>query len=305
MPLTAANVQTFIGNNCDLRAGAAALQRQVIEHLGPIWDITAIVNAYRRLEDVPPHYWPLLVFDRTDGTAGIHEDDRGQPFALVAFGPSWSLAASHECLEMLVDPYGKALHVAPAPTLIGGLSPGDVPQVEFLVEVCDPCESEQFAYHIDGILVSDFYTPHYLSRQTTPGMQFSFNNQISAPREVLDGGYLSWRDPLSGRWGQITRVEGIAEFVDLGVLKIGGQSIRQETDRVGTPLRSPLRRRAGGRHDGCRSANPPLGRRGRPVASRGAALAIGRYAAATADLTATVRELLARTNRAYDQARAS
>jgi hypothetical protein len=204
---------------------AAALQRQVIEHL--IWDITAIVNAYRRLEDVPPHYWPLLVFDRTDGTAGIHEDDRGQPFALVAFGPSWSLAASHECLEMLVDPYGKALHAAPAPTLMGELLPGDVPQVEFLVEVCDPCESEQFAYHIDGILVSDFYTPHYLSRQTIPGMQFSFNNQISAPREVLDGGYLSWRDPLSGRWGQITRVEGTAEFVDLGVLKIGGQSIRQ------------------------------------------------------------------------------
>jgi hypothetical protein len=206
---------------------AAALQRQVTEHLGPVWDITAIVNAYRHLEDVPPHYWPLLVLDYADGTAGIHEDDRGQPIAVVAFGPSWSLAASHECLEMLVDPYGKALRAAPSPTVNGRLPPGGAPQVEFLVEICDPCESSQFAYHIDGILVSEFYTPHYLARQPVPGIQYSFNNQISAPREVLDGGYLSWRDPLSGRWGQITRVEGKIELADLGVLKIGGRSIRQ------------------------------------------------------------------------------
>ncbi len=206
---------------------AAALQRQVIEHLGPIWDITAIVNAYRRLDDVPSHYWPVVVVDDADGTPGIHEDDRGQPFSLVAFGSSWSLAASHECLEMLVDPYGKTLHTAPAPTVNSLLPPGSASQVEFLVEVCDPCESEQFAYHIDGILVSDFYTPHYLARQAAPGLQYSFNNQISAPREVLDGGYLSWRDPLSGRWGQITHVDGTPEFADLGVLKVGGKSIRQ------------------------------------------------------------------------------
>src|SRR4051812_15677072 len=112
---------------------AAALQRQVLEYLAPCWGVTAIVNAYRRLEDVPPHYWPILVAEPGDGTAGIHEDDRGQPFALVACGPSWSLAASHEILEMLVDPFGKTLRSGPAPTIAGEPPPGCAPQVEFLV----------------------------------------------------------------------------------------------------------------------------------------------------------------------------
>lgn len=203
---------------------AAALQRQMIEHVALCWDVTAIVNAYRRLDNVPPHYWPILVVDQVDGSAGIHEDDRGQPFSLVAVGPSWSLAASHECIEMLVDPFGKTLHPGPAPIL--RTRPG-APQVEFLVEVCDPCEGEQFAYQIDGILVSDFYTRDYFARTPVAGLQYSFNNQIGGPREVLEGGYLTWRDPLTGQWGQLTRAGGAARFVDLGVLMLGGRSIRQ------------------------------------------------------------------------------
>src|SRR5690242_18248159 len=163
-----------------------------------------------------------MIVDDVEGAAGIHEDDRGQPFAVVSYGPSWSLAASHECLEMLVDPFGKTLRTGPVPTIDGKPPLGGSSPVEFLVEICDPCEDERCAYHIDGILVSDFYTPAYFARKPVPGAQYSFNNQIEAPREIPRGGYLSWRDPASGHWWQIKDIGSRQEFVDLGVLNLAG-----------------------------------------------------------------------------------
>ena len=45
----------------------------------------------------------------TPGAAGVHMDKDNQPFALIASGNTldeWSLTASHEMCEMLVDPSG-------------------------------------------------------------------------------------------------------------------------------------------------------------------------------------------------------
>ena len=83
---------------------SAALQRQAVRDLGPIWEVQATVDAFEKLEDVPLGYWPIIVMDEinTPGAAGVHEDKDGQPFALVQARPGWSLTASHECLEMLV-----------------------------------------------------------------------------------------------------------------------------------------------------------------------------------------------------------
>ena len=206
---------------------AAALQRQVLEHFSEHWNIGAIVNAYRQLEEVPIHYWPVIIVDHIEGAAGIHHDDRGQPFALVTFGPSWSLAASHECLEMLVDPSGNTLRVGPVPTIEGVAPSASSWDVEFLVEICDPCEDARYAYHIDGILVSEFYTREYFAPRAVSGTQYSFNYVITAPRKVLPGGYLSWRDPVSGGWQQIDATNGAPRFIDLGVLKPGSRNLRQ------------------------------------------------------------------------------
>jgi hypothetical protein len=206
---------------------AAALQRQVLEHFSEHWNINAIVNAYLQLEEVPTHYWPIIIVDHVEGAAGIHHDDRGQPFALVTFGPSWSLAASHECLEMLVDPSGNTLRVGPAPVIEGVPPRASSSDVEFLVEICDPCEDARYAYHIDGILVSEFYTRQYFASRPASGTQYSFNYAITAPREVLPGGYLSWRDPVSGSWQQINATNGAPSFTDLGLLNPGRRSLRQ------------------------------------------------------------------------------
>jgi hypothetical protein len=116
---------------------AAALQKQATRDFGPLWDIQANVSGFAKLEDVPTDYWPVIIRDdiKTPGAAGVHEDSNGQPFALVQFSDAWSLTASHETLEMLADPFGNRLVAGRSP------KPGQG-RVNFLVEVCDPCEDQ-------------------------------------------------------------------------------------------------------------------------------------------------------------------
>jgi hypothetical protein len=198
----------------ELSRVSAALQKQAIRDLGPIWNIQATCDAFGRLEDVPVGYWPIIVEDdiRTPGAAGIHEDKDGQPFALVTAGSGWSLTASHELVEMLVDPFGNNL------TAGQSTMPGQG-RVEFLVEPCDPSEAVQFAYVINGVTVSDFYTPLFFSTMHNPANRYSQTGAIKKPRQVLKGGYLSWHDPITDHWFQETFFSGSkSKFRDLGRL---------------------------------------------------------------------------------------
>lgn len=181
---------------------AAALSKQVLRDFGPIWTVSATVDAFLKLDDVPVDYWPIIVQKNVQGALGYHEDENGQPFAVVEFAPEWSLTASHECLEMLADPYGRRLRAGSVPeqAIAAGVKPG---RVEFLVEVCDPSEDGAYAYEINGFPVSDFYTPHYFDPVTSPGVRYSFTGAIDGPRKVLKGGYLSWRNPLDDHWLQL------------------------------------------------------------------------------------------------------
>ena len=190
---------------------AAALQKQVTRDLAPIWEVKATVDSFAKLEDVPVGYWPILVSERDLGNAaGIHEDRQGQPFALVKFDNGWALTASHECLEMLVDPFGNRLMAGQSPKKGQG-------RVEFLVEVCDPSEDTPFAYRVNGIVVSDFYTPNYFDPVAASGVRYSFTGAIKGPRQVLPNGYLSWHDPRSDHWFQETFFGGNApKFRDIG-----------------------------------------------------------------------------------------
>src|SRR6266540_3798052 len=125
----------------DVARVTAALQRQAIRDFRKIWKVEATVDSFPTLEDVPVGYWPILVKDDIDvqGAAGIHLDKDGQPFALVTMSDSWSLTASHEMLEMLADPFGNRLVPGRSPKRGQG-------RVEFLVEVCDPSEADNFGY---------------------------------------------------------------------------------------------------------------------------------------------------------------
>src|SRR5215468_8117983 len=164
----------------ELTKVSAALQKQASRDLAPNWNVKATVDAFDKLEDVPIGYWPVLVMENinTPGAAGIHEDKEGQPFALVEFSAGWSLTASHETLEMLVDPFGNRLVAGQSP------KPGQG-RVEFLVEVCDPSEAAAFAYTINGITVSDFYSPAYFDPVVNAAVRYSFTGALKKPRQVL------------------------------------------------------------------------------------------------------------------------
>jgi len=172
---------------------AAALNRQVIDDFGPIWGVTATVHAFSGLAMMPPDAWLLVVKDdigQKPGIAGFHLSLQGRPYALIQHSNAWPLAASHELLEMLVDPSGSQL--------ITKRAPGDSPRkVQYLVEVCDPCQAPQ-DYHVNSIQVSDFITPQYYDPVAAPGVRYSFTGAITVPRTLLPKGYLCYREPETG-----------------------------------------------------------------------------------------------------------
>ena len=108
----------------------------------------------------------------------MHLDQDGQPFALVEASPSWSLTASHEVIEMVVDPWGSR-------TVPGGSPMAGQGLVDILVEVCDPSGGAQWGYTVNGYLVSDFCTPNYYDPVGAPGVRYSFTGALTGPRQIL------------------------------------------------------------------------------------------------------------------------
>jgi len=214
----------------ELTRVAAALQKQALRDFSAIWDLVATVDAFATLDDVPVGYWPIIIMDDigAPGAAGYHTDDHGQPFALVQSGDGWPLTASHECLEMLADPFGSRL-------VAGQSLMPDQGRVEYLVEVCDPSEDADNAYTVNSILVSDFYTPRFFDPVTVPGTRYSYTGAIEKPRQVLRGGYISWHDPVSDHWFQQIFFGAAPEFRDLGTLEGETGSPREIIDRLTRP----------------------------------------------------------------------
>lgn len=219
---------------------AAALQKQVARDFSPIWGINATINAFATLEDVPVGYQPIIVMDDIGfAAAGIHLDNDGQPFGLVNANNRWPLTASHEMLEMLADPQGNSLQVARA------LHP-EQDRALYLVEVCDPSEAWEFGYDVNGVRVSDFYTPDYFLPANPGNVRYSFTGAVEHPLQVLRGGYISWLDPATNQWWQQTWFSGDQPtFVPLGALDAANGDFRSQTnsramrDRLGLRDQAP------------------------------------------------------------------
>jgi hypothetical protein len=215
---------------------AAALQKQVTRDFGPIWGLPATVDAFEDLSSMPNDYYPVVVFSDRDELIQrlaadigeqpalqlIEEFERGrvtgihlntftrQPFALVAATDAWPVVASHELLEMLADKYGNRLVAAAHPTR-------PELRVKYLLEVCDPCQTAWYA--VNGVRVSDFYTPRYFDPVSIGALRYSFTGALEYPLHVLDGGYVTWLDPDESalyQWhGPGTEPFVIADFAQL------------------------------------------------------------------------------------------
>ncbi|WP_052941523.1 hypothetical protein [Chromobacterium subtsugae] len=168
----------------DLAPVAGAVTRQVNGDFFSYWNINGAVTSFTDQAQVPPDYYRITVVQgRPEGLLGIHHDDNGQPYAYVSDEGLWSVTVSHEVLEMLVDPTFAAVRPGPI---------GDK-QVDFLVEICDPCQA--VAYSIDGISVSDFVTPEYYDTSPPTNARFTCQAAVTEAFGVAAGGYLTWMDP--------------------------------------------------------------------------------------------------------------
>jgi hypothetical protein len=184
-------------------AYVAAQQIQITRDFAPIWGTPADV-IFVPSGQVPAGAWEVILLDNTDqaGALGYHDDTgpggvpRAKVFVLddLRYGLKWSVTASDEILEALVDPWiNRAVQVAS----------GDM-VFEYAVESADPCEDDRFAHEINGIAVSAVATPTWFGMDRGTVLTFPSIPEIAAPFELATGGYIPYREisPVTSAWGQ-------------------------------------------------------------------------------------------------------
>ncbi len=188
----------------DAKALATALDIQVKRDLKPIWDVDAEVIFVEDLQKLPAGVHPIIITAPVEGDfAGKHFSQGAMTHAFINANRNWRLAASHECLEMLVDPTGVKFITSPGIQIMDNDLHDTADDFHYLLEVCDPVENPIYAYEINGIPVSDFYTPEYFDRQSKPGARYSHRGSITRPRQILPDGYISWYVPETKIFHQI------------------------------------------------------------------------------------------------------
>lgn len=223
-----------------LSAVTSAIQIQLTRDFAP-WGRPAICSWFSSLEQMPRGYWPVLLKREAKGVAGFHapgaQSDERPPFSIVQYSDdgSWTVAASHEILEMLVDPRGDFF--------VRGPNPADASQVvEFLVEICDPCQNKAFCYQVDHShwpCVSDFCLPSYY-RVGASGTPYTFRRSVQAPFSTAFGGLLSYRDGANDWWqlsdGRVLRADRDSI---LGGLSATAWNFRGKVDRCDKSYQGP------------------------------------------------------------------
>jgi len=199
---------------------AAAINIQVMRDLPQYWNIAATVRALSDPKQIPPSVWPVFLVPKLPpGEGGVHLDRNNQPYSLVIAhrdSADWTLDASHEIIEMLVDPAGNRMHTSRAIEVKGKRVVDTAGEYGYLVEACDPCEDAKYGYTISGVTVSDFITPHFYDPMAVAGTRYSFTGALTRPRQVLPGGYISFTNPRSDRWEQILWLGSTPQVRDLG-----------------------------------------------------------------------------------------
>lgn len=198
------NASTVVSDEEAARV-VAALSLQVARDFAPAWGVYAELIFTPKGGVIMEGAWQLIILDNSDqaGALGYHDLTRqgmpiGKIFAKtdIDFGLAWSVTASHELLEMLIDP---------SINLTAFVEDEKGPRL-YAYEVADAPEDDQFGYQIDGILVSNFVYPAWFEGFWKPDeTKFDHRGLIHNPFELLPGGYISMYDIRSGNgWQQLT-----------------------------------------------------------------------------------------------------
>lgn len=171
--------QSSVVSDTDVQTAIIAIQSQIDNEFYNSWHIRA--NLVFNPATIQTTDWPLYIQDNTDmlGAGGYHyETLLATPFARVfavtdqSMGINWTVALSHEILEMLVDPSGTMRVLNSS-------------NIYILEEVCDPVQAN--TYQIGNVAVSDFVFPAWFSVSgTSPYDQLGL---ITSSFQVMPGGY--------------------------------------------------------------------------------------------------------------------
>ncbi len=242
-------------DNQTMAAAAAALNIQVTRDVPKFWNVDASVEYLTDPHSIPQGVWPVFIVEELPpGEGGFHMTRHNQPYAKIVATPGsdeWTVDASHETIEMLVDPNGNRLQTATAIQIADDKIVDGVGKFEYLVEACDPCEADASTYTINGIRVSDFITPDFYDPSPSTAVQYSFNGTLTKPRQILPGGYISFVDPNSSELQQILWLGPKPELRDLGPAT--GSSLRAFVDGktrnlAHKHLHGPSKKTAASRH---------------------------------------------------------
>jgi hypothetical protein len=168
----------------------AALQIQVSEHLAPAWKVDAALMFVAAGQQPPASNWRLEIYDQNqiNDDSGYHTVGAdGIPYGwafmdLVSkYQEKWSITASHELLEMLVNPYANLAAYVPFDDNVGSF---------YQLEICDPVSPDENGYEINNIAVSDFVFPAWASPYLAepaggPAKQVDYNKRLTGPAPAI------------------------------------------------------------------------------------------------------------------------
>lgn len=183
---------TPLGVNYD--ALIAALQVYVDKYVVPVWGTPARLV---KTKGFTKNAWAIVFLDNADAPGALAYHDLtpdGMPLSKVFVkttldnGDLVSVSASHELVEMLVDP------------AINLMTTGPDPKVMYAYESADPVEA--LSFKVNGIPMSDFVYPSYFEAFHKPGsVKFDYLGKVKKPFEVLKDGYqIIFK---SGKWSQL------------------------------------------------------------------------------------------------------
>jgi hypothetical protein len=169
-----------------------ALQSYVDDHVAPVWGTPAKLVQGTNFEKGT---WAMIFLDSADQITGrgtkLADHDltpEGLPLAKVFVGEAImngefvSVAASHELVEMLVDP---AINMMTTGPNSAGLGRSDT---MYAYESADPVEESSFK--VKGVPMSNFVYPCYFEAYHKPNStKFDHMKKITRPFQILSGGY--------------------------------------------------------------------------------------------------------------------
>lgn len=181
-------------------AYVAAQNTQLQRDFAPIWNTVAKIIQVTSLKSLAGTEWPLYLRDHTGADdLGNHAVTSNTPYGVIGVadcaldGSSWTVDASHEVLEMLIDPLVTTYCVA---------SDGWT----YTKEVCDAVQDDRYGYRIDGVLMSAFVRPAWfdLTTQQHECVIFPNNVSVSCPFQLGKGGYIQRIKPGDPSWSMVT-----------------------------------------------------------------------------------------------------